>query len=120
MLTPYSRRRAQNRESQRAYRNRKDSHIRTLEGRLSEVKGKYDKLVADYERCHTEYQKLRKQMDNGLSENERLRESLSSVSHSGRADSEHRSMSYSCDEVGGFDEREIVELEGDSEQVPIP
>lgn len=123
MLTmPYRRRRAQNRESQRAYRSRKDSHIRNLESRLSEVKGKYDTLAADYERCKTEFEHCKKQVDDGLRENEGLKGSLSPAPSyfDGRDDLEQRSMDHSLDE-DGFDElSEFVGFEGDSEHVQIP
>lgn len=105
---------------ERAYRNRKDSHIRSLESRLSEVKGKYEKLLAEHERCNTEHHKLRKEMDNGLCENERLKDSLSPDSHFEGDDFEHRSM-YSQEEEGSFDELDefiIGGYEGQAEQIP--
>ncbi|KAF9882055.1 bZIP transcription factor [Colletotrichum karsti] len=54
-----SRRRAQNRASQRAYRERKDQRIKDLEVMLSEQKNKNDSLSQAYSALHAEYLKLR-------------------------------------------------------------
>ncbi|OLN85862.1 hypothetical protein CCHL11_05395 [Colletotrichum chlorophyti] len=54
-----SRRRAQNRASQRAYRERKDQRIKDLEVMLSEQKQKNDSLSQAYSALHAEYLKLR-------------------------------------------------------------
>ncbi|TDZ27384.1 AP-1-like transcription factor napA [Colletotrichum spinosum] len=54
-----SRRRAQNRASQRAYRERKDQRIKDLEVMLSEQKQKNDTLSQAYSALHAEYLKLR-------------------------------------------------------------
>ncbi|GKT50361.1 AP-1-like transcription factor napA [Colletotrichum spaethianum] len=54
-----SRRRAQNRASQRAYRERKDQRIKDLEVMLSEQKQKNDSLSQAYSSLHAEYLKLR-------------------------------------------------------------
>ncbi|KAK6217465.1 bZIP transcription factor [Colletotrichum higginsianum IMI 349063] len=54
-----SRRRAQNRASQRAYRERKDQRIKDLEVMLSEQKQKNDSLGQAYSSLHAEYLKLR-------------------------------------------------------------
>ncbi|KAM0287488.1 hypothetical protein ACHAQH_000441 [Verticillium albo-atrum] len=53
------RRRAQNRASQRAYRERKDQRIKDLEQMLSEQKEKSDSLGQAYANLHAEYSKLR-------------------------------------------------------------
>ena len=45
MLTTCQRRREQNRQSQRAYRDRKEKHQRDLEGQVSDWKQKHEKLV---------------------------------------------------------------------------
>lgn len=57
-LAVLSRRRAQNRASQQAYRKRKENLIQNLETRLSEMSRKYEKLVAEHERVKTEYEKV--------------------------------------------------------------
>ncbi|WYZ41594.1 hypothetical protein EsH8_V_000489 [Colletotrichum jinshuiense] len=54
-----SRRRAQNRASQRAYRERKDQRIKDLEVLLDEQKQKNDSLSQAYSALHAEYLKLR-------------------------------------------------------------
>jgi len=79
-LDVIARRRAQNRASQRAYRNRKDSHIRSLETRLSEMKGHYEKLMAEHEQCRTDHEKLRKKLEFGIFENVQLKDSRRSQS----------------------------------------
>ncbi|KAL2167621.1 hypothetical protein VTG60DRAFT_1057 [Thermothelomyces hinnuleus] len=50
-----SRRRAQNRASQRAYRERKDQRIRDLEQMLNEAKQRNDVLSQAYAALHAEY-----------------------------------------------------------------
>ncbi|KAI0601236.1 hypothetical protein F4775DRAFT_541062 [Biscogniauxia sp. FL1348] len=54
-----SRRRAQNRASQRAYRERKDQRIKDLEGLLSQTQQKNDMLSQAYETLQAEYIKLK-------------------------------------------------------------
>ncbi|SPN97290.1 uncharacterized protein DNG_00804 [Cephalotrichum gorgonifer] len=54
-----SRRRAQNRESQRAYRERKDQRIKDLEGMLEDYKQKHEALSQAYSALHTEVIQLR-------------------------------------------------------------
>lgn len=49
------RRRAQNRASQRAFRNRKEKHVKEVEARLQELEGKYRDLSESYESLQTEY-----------------------------------------------------------------
>lgn len=53
------RRRAQNRASQRAYRERKDQRIKDLETMLAESKQKNESLSQAYSVLHTEFLKLR-------------------------------------------------------------
>jgi hypothetical protein len=53
------RRRAQNRASQRAYRERKDQRIKDLEQLLANSKEKNDELASAYELLHAEFLKLR-------------------------------------------------------------
>lgn len=54
-----SRRRAQNRASQRAYRERKDQRIKDLEQMLDDSKQRNDILSEAYQNLHSEYTKLR-------------------------------------------------------------
>ncbi|KAI1494990.1 hypothetical protein F5X96DRAFT_665192 [Biscogniauxia mediterranea] len=54
-----SRRRAQNRASQRAYRERKDQRIKDLEDLLSQTQQKNDVLSQAYETLQAEYVKLK-------------------------------------------------------------
>jgi len=54
-----SRRRAQNRASQRAYRERKDQRIKDLEQMLNEAKQRNDTLSRAYAELHAEYVKLK-------------------------------------------------------------
>ena len=54
-----SRRRAQNRASQRAYRERKDQRIKDLEQLIDEAKQRNDTLSQAYTELHAEYIKLK-------------------------------------------------------------
>ncbi|KAK3301293.1 uncharacterized protein B0H64DRAFT_34883 [Chaetomium fimeti] len=54
-----SRRRAQNRASQRAYRERKDQRIKDLEGMLTDAKQRNDVLSQAYATLHAEYVSLK-------------------------------------------------------------
>jgi len=54
-----SRRRAQNRASQRAYRERKDQRIKDLETMLNDAKQRNDVLSQAYATLHAEYVQLR-------------------------------------------------------------
>ncbi|KAI0479734.1 hypothetical protein F4859DRAFT_513234 [Xylaria cf. heliscus] len=60
-----SRRRAQNRASQRAYRERKDQRIKDLEGIISDLERKNETLTKAYELLRAEYWKLKAQCDTG-------------------------------------------------------
>ncbi len=51
--------RAQNRASQRAYRERKDQRIKDLEQMLNEAKQRNDTLSQAYAELHAEYVKLK-------------------------------------------------------------
>lgn len=53
------RRRAQNRASQRAYRERKDQRIKDLEQMLNDSKARNDVLSQAYAELHSEYIKLK-------------------------------------------------------------
>ncbi|KAK7744494.1 hypothetical protein SLS53_003378 [Cytospora paraplurivora] len=54
-----SRRRAQNRASQRAYRERKDQRIKDLEQMLNDAKARNDVLSQAYTELHAEYVNLK-------------------------------------------------------------
>ncbi|KAI0386624.1 hypothetical protein F5Y04DRAFT_67829 [Hypomontagnella monticulosa] len=58
-----SRRRAQNRASQRAYRERKDQRIKDLEVLLSEAQKKNDVLSQAYSNLQAEYIRLKREQD---------------------------------------------------------
>ncbi|KAI0134420.1 hypothetical protein BJ170DRAFT_199069 [Xylariales sp. AK1849] len=58
-----SRRRAQNRASQRAYRERKDQRIKDLEDLLNEARQKNDGLNQAYATLQAEYIKLKSEQD---------------------------------------------------------
>ncbi|KAI1746537.1 bZIP transcription factor [Xylaria castorea] len=60
-----SRRRAQNRASQRAYRERKDQRIKDLEGIINDLERKNEVLSKAYENLKVEYWKLKAQYDAG-------------------------------------------------------
>ncbi|KAH8160732.1 hypothetical protein CIB48_g7515 [Xylaria polymorpha] len=60
-----SRRRAQNRASQRAYRERKDQRIKDLEGIINDLERKNEVLTKAYENVKVEYWKLKAQYDTG-------------------------------------------------------
>ncbi|KAI0550034.1 bZIP transcription factor [Xylaria curta] len=60
-----SRRRAQNRASQRAYRERKDQRIKDLEGIINDLERKNEVLTKAYENLKAEYWKLKAQYDAG-------------------------------------------------------
>ena len=57
--TRSQRRRAQNRASQRAYRERKDQRIKDLETMLTDAKQRNDVLSQAYATLHAEYVQLR-------------------------------------------------------------
>ncbi|KAL8853385.1 MAG: hypothetical protein Q9221_001701 [Calogaya cf. arnoldii] len=58
-LTPaQSRRKAQNRAAQRAFRERKERHVKDLEGRLNNVTSQNNSLLAEIERLRRENEKF--------------------------------------------------------------
>lgn len=61
-----SRRRAQNRASQRAYRERKDQRIKDLEVLLNEAQNKNDVLSQAYAALQAEYIKLKNEQDTAV------------------------------------------------------
>jgi len=68
----HSRRRAQNRASQRAFRDRKEKHMRELEQRLGEVEGRHTDLSRCYETLQVEYSSVKSELDRLRKENARL------------------------------------------------
>lgn len=57
------RRRAQNRASQRAYRERKDQRIKDLEALLTDAQQKNNMLTQAYSNLQAEYVKLKSEQD---------------------------------------------------------
>jgi AP-1-like factor len=65
------RRRAQNRASQRAFRDRKEKHMRELEQRLGELEGRHTDLSRSYESLQLEYSSVKQELDRLKSDNSR-------------------------------------------------
>ena len=80
-LSVPQRRRAQNRASQRAFRDRKEKHMRELEQRLAELEGRHTDLSRSYESLQTEYSSVKQELDYLKNDNTRL-ESSSRNHHS--------------------------------------
>jgi len=59
----HSRRRAQNRASQRAFRDRKEKHMRELEQRLGELESRHSDLSRSYESLQVEYSSVKQELD---------------------------------------------------------
>ncbi|KAI9055763.1 hypothetical protein LZ554_000704 [Drepanopeziza brunnea f. sp. 'monogermtubi'] len=59
----HSRRRAQNRASQRAFRDRKEKHMRELEQRLGELEGRHSDLARSYASLQLEYANVKQELD---------------------------------------------------------
>ncbi|KAG9234877.1 putative AP-1-like transcription factor [Amylocarpus encephaloides] len=59
----HSRRRAQNRASQRAFRDRKEKHMRELEQRLGELESRHTTLSQSYESLQVEYSSVKQELD---------------------------------------------------------
>jgi len=70
----HSRRRAQNRASQRAFRDRKEKHVKELEHRLQDLEEKHSDLSQSHETLQHEYNSTKKQLSIVLQENESLRD----------------------------------------------
>ncbi|CZR53119.1 related to AP-1-like transcription factor [Phialocephala subalpina] len=68
----HSRRRAQNRASQRAFRDRKEKHMRELEQRLSELEGRHSDLSRSYESLQLEYTSVKQELDKLRKDNTRV------------------------------------------------
>ncbi|KAG8534365.1 uncharacterized protein KY384_001210 [Bacidia gigantensis] len=63
-LTPaQSRRKAQNRAAQRAFRERKEKHVKELELKLKSIESQYSDKEMDYERLKRENDRLKTQME---------------------------------------------------------
>ncbi|CAG8957952.1 hypothetical protein HYFRA_00000294 [Hymenoscyphus fraxineus] len=67
----HSRRRAQNRASQRAFRDRKEKHMRELEQRLAELEGRHTNLSRSYESLQMEYSSVKQELDSLKNESSR-------------------------------------------------
>ncbi|PBP20563.1 putative AP-1-like transcription factor [Diplocarpon rosae] len=68
----HSRRRAQNRASQQAFRDRKQKHMRELEHRLGELEGRHSDLLRSYESLQIEYTSVKQEVDKMRKDNDRL------------------------------------------------
>ncbi|KAK2625743.1 hypothetical protein QTJ16_005055 [Diplocarpon rosae] len=68
----HSRRRAQNRASQRAFRDRKEKNMRELEHRLGELEGRHSDLLRSYESLQIEYTSVKQELDKMCKDNGRL------------------------------------------------
>jgi len=77
----HSRRRAQNRASQRAFRDRKEKHMRELEQRLAELEGRHTDLSRSYDSLQVEYTNVKQELERLRKENARLEGSSSSSRH---------------------------------------
>jgi AP-1-like transcription factor len=75
------RRRAQNRASQRAFRDRKEKHMRELEQRLAELEGRHTELSRSYDSLQVEYTNVKQELERLRKENARLEGSSSSSRH---------------------------------------
>jgi AP-1-like factor len=103
-MTSMQRRRAQNRASQRAFRDRKEKHMRELEQRLGELEGRHSDLSRSYESLQLEYSSAKTEVERLRKENARLEGSASSSSSTAR---EVQSSSHSHVE-GGEESKPVV------------
>ncbi|KAI9803063.1 MAG: hypothetical protein M1833_001133 [Piccolia ochrophora] len=71
----HSRRRAQNRASQRAFRDRKEKHVKDLETRLEELEAKHQTLEQRYSDLRKEHSRVKEEMEKMSTENEVLQNS---------------------------------------------
>ncbi|KAI9813421.1 MAG: hypothetical protein M1827_004096 [Pycnora praestabilis] len=82
LLHAHSRRRAQNRASQRAFRDRKEKHVKTLEQQLSELEDKNKNLEHSRTNYSAEIAQLRKEIEKLATENALLRAATSDDGYS--------------------------------------
>lgn len=68
-LIPAQRRRAQNRASQRAFRERKERHVKNLEQQLDDLHQQYEELLLAYDQQKEDISNLRVELQQGHSEN---------------------------------------------------
>jgi len=97
----HSRRRAQNRASQRAFRDRKEKHMRELEQRLGELEGRHNDLTRSYESLQVEYSSVKQELDRLRKDSKRPEkfEDSSKSYHSGDGDSGSGEWEASKEEV---------------------
>lgn len=69
----HSRRRAQNRASQRAFRDRKEKHMRELEQQIVELEGRHNDLSRSYESLQVEYTNVKEELDRLRKDNAKLK-----------------------------------------------
>lgn len=80
----HSRRRAQNRASQRAFRDRKEKHMRDLEQRLAELEGRHTDLSRSYDSLQLEYTNVKQELEKLRKENARLENSSAARHYSSK------------------------------------
>ncbi|KIN05506.1 hypothetical protein OIDMADRAFT_112975 [Oidiodendron maius Zn] len=66
----HSRRRAQNRASQRAFRDRKEKRMKEIEEKLDELQGQHSDLTRSYEALQVEYASVKQELDQLRRKNE--------------------------------------------------
>ena len=86
LTTLKQRRRAQNRASQRAFRERKEKHVQQLEHQLEELETKHRELSQSYSNLDNNHQELKRESD-------KLRQELDAARNGGRSPSVSRSNS---------------------------
>ncbi|KAH8821927.1 hypothetical protein F5884DRAFT_769463 [Xylogone sp. PMI_703] len=68
----HARRRAQNRASQRAFRDRKEKRLRELESRLKDLEARHSELTASYDSLQVEYANVKEELERIRRESENL------------------------------------------------
>lgn len=74
LLIPAQRRRAQNRASQRAFRERKERHVKNLEQQLEDLHGRYEELLRSYDQQKDEVLSLKVELKELHSKTESLQQ----------------------------------------------
>lgn len=69
LLIPAQRRRAQNRASQRAFRERKERHVKNLEQQLEDLRQRFQELLCSYDEQKNEIYSLKQQLHEVHSDN---------------------------------------------------
>ncbi|ESZ91113.1 hypothetical protein SBOR_8513 [Sclerotinia borealis F-4128] len=106
----HSRRRAQNRASQRAFRDRKEKHMRELEQRLDELEGRHDNLSRSYESLQVEYSGVKQELDRLRKEKSNPERSVSASASASGSGSGSPKAFEPCD-VKGWDGSRVEGLD---------